>query len=90
VEKQVSAVDGPITGARAVRRGCFDRVVINLKGTAPGYRVRYVSKAAIGIPCEDAPRSPSWSNHHGSRSASAFLSSVTGSADLSCLPTGET
>ena len=49
VEKQVRAVDGPITGARAVRRGCFDRVVINLKGTSPGYRVRYVSKAGVGI-----------------------------------------
>jgi len=50
VEKQVRAVDGPITGVRAARRGCFDRVVIRLKGTAPGFHVRYVSRAGVGIP----------------------------------------
>src|SRR4051812_19010722 len=50
VKKLADAVGGPITGVRAGRRGCFDRLVIDLKGTAPGYRVGYVSDARIGVP----------------------------------------
>lgn len=36
-------VTGPITSVRAGRHACFDRMVIDLKGKAPGYSVRYVS-----------------------------------------------
>ena len=35
---------GPVTGVRSGRHTCFDRLVIDLKGTAPGYTVRYVSQ----------------------------------------------
>jgi hypothetical protein len=50
VKKQVRAVDGPITGVHARRRACFDRLIVDLEGTAPGYRVGYVSNAGIGMP----------------------------------------
>ena len=33
---------GPLTGARSGRHDCFDRLVIDLAGTAPGFSVRYV------------------------------------------------
>lgn len=36
-------VPGPLTNVRAGRHACFDRLVIDLKGKAPGYSVRYVS-----------------------------------------------
>ena len=36
-------VAGPITNVRAGRHACYDRLVIDLKGKAPGYTVRYVS-----------------------------------------------
>lgn len=36
-------VTGPLTAVRAGRHACFDRMVIDLKGKAPGYSVRYVS-----------------------------------------------
>jgi hypothetical protein len=36
-------VPGPVTNVRAGRHTCFDRLVIDLKGKAPGYSVRYVS-----------------------------------------------
>jgi hypothetical protein len=36
-------VAGPVTNVRAGRHACFDRMVIDLKGKAPGYSVRYVS-----------------------------------------------
>lgn len=34
---------GDITGVRAGRHQCFDRLVIDLDGSAPGYRVGYVT-----------------------------------------------
>ncbi len=34
---------GPVTGVRAGRHTCYDRLVIDVKGKAPGYTVRYVS-----------------------------------------------
>ncbi len=34
---------GPVTGVRAGRHDCYDRLVIDLSGTAPGYDVRYVT-----------------------------------------------
>ena len=36
-------VAGPVTNVRAGRHACFDRLVVDLKGKAPGYTVRYVS-----------------------------------------------
>jgi hypothetical protein len=36
-------VAGPLTNVRAGRHTCFDRLVIDLTGPAPGYDVRYVS-----------------------------------------------
>jgi hypothetical protein len=36
-------VTGPLTNVRAGRHACFDRLVIDLRGKAPGYSVRYVS-----------------------------------------------
>lgn len=36
-------VAGPLTNVRSGRHACFDRLVIDLKGTKPGYLVRYVS-----------------------------------------------
>jgi hypothetical protein len=35
---------GPVTGVRSGRHTCFDRLVVDLKGKAPGYTVRYVSR----------------------------------------------
>jgi hypothetical protein len=35
-------VGGPVTDVRAGRHACFDRLVIDLKGKAPGYTVGYV------------------------------------------------
>jgi hypothetical protein len=34
---------GPVTGVRSGRHTCYDRLVVNLKGKAPGYTVKYVS-----------------------------------------------
>lgn len=34
---------GPVTNVRAGRHACYDRLVIDLRGRAPGYTVRYVS-----------------------------------------------
>jgi hypothetical protein len=36
-------VPGPVSSVRAGRHACFDRLVIDLRGRAPGYRVAYVS-----------------------------------------------
>lgn len=36
-------VPGPLTNVRAGRHTCFDRLVIDVKGKAPGYTVKYVS-----------------------------------------------
>jgi hypothetical protein len=33
---------GPVTNVRSGRHTCFDRLVVDLKGKAPGYTVRYV------------------------------------------------
>jgi len=34
---------GPVAGVRAGRHTCYDRLVVDLKGMAPGYTVKYVS-----------------------------------------------
>ena len=36
-------VPGPITNVRAGRHACYDRLVVDLKGRAPGYTVKCVS-----------------------------------------------
>ena len=36
-------VPGPLTNVRAGRHTCFDRLVVDVKGRAPGYTVKYVS-----------------------------------------------
>jgi len=38
-----SMVQGPVTDVRAGRHTCYDRLVIDLRGRAPGYTVKYVS-----------------------------------------------
>jgi len=43
-------VPGPITNVRAGRHGCFDRMVIDLRGRAAGYRIAYISDTLMGIP----------------------------------------
>jgi hypothetical protein len=46
-------VPGPVTGVRAGRHACYDRLVIDVAGRAPGYSVRYVSTftgQASGLP----------------------------------------
>ncbi len=35
-------VTGPLTGVRAGRHACYDRLVLDVAGRAPGYTVRYV------------------------------------------------
>jgi hypothetical protein len=47
------AANGPVTNIRSGRHACYDRLVIDLKGRAPGYSVRYVNTftgAASGLP----------------------------------------
>ena len=34
---------GPLTNVRAGRHACYDRLVVDLSGKAPGYTVKYVS-----------------------------------------------
>ncbi|MDQ0734086.1 AMIN-like domain-containing (lipo)protein [Arthrobacter agilis] len=36
-----SSYSAPITNVRSGRHDCFDRLVIDTRGSAPGYRVRY-------------------------------------------------
>ena len=36
-------VQAPVTNVRTGRHTCFDRLVVDVKGRAPGYDVRYVS-----------------------------------------------
>jgi hypothetical protein len=36
-------VPGPLTSVRAGRHTCYDRLVVDLKGRAPGYTVEYVN-----------------------------------------------
>lgn len=46
-------VQGPMTNVRSGRHACFDRLVVDLKGSAPGYTVRYVGTftgQASGLP----------------------------------------
>ena len=42
-KSRATAVEGPITGVRSGRHTCFDRLVIDLRGTAPGSTVKYVN-----------------------------------------------
>ncbi len=35
-------VESPVVGVRTGRHACFDRLVVDLQGRAPGYDVRYV------------------------------------------------
>jgi len=42
-KNSATMVPGPLTNVRAGRHACFDRLVIDLKGRAPGYTVKYVS-----------------------------------------------
>jgi hypothetical protein len=44
---------GPITNVRTGRHACYDRLVVDLRGTAPGYTVKYVNTftgQASGLP----------------------------------------
>lgn len=34
----------PVTGARAGQHSCFDRFVVDVRGTVPGFRAEYVSQ----------------------------------------------
>jgi hypothetical protein len=46
-------VTSPITGVRSGRHTCYDRLVVDLKGRAPGYTVKYVNTftgQASGLP----------------------------------------
>jgi hypothetical protein len=36
-------VPGPVSNVRSGRHTCFDRLVVDLKGRAPGYTVKYVN-----------------------------------------------
>jgi len=36
-------VQGPVTNVRAGRHTCYDRLVVDLRGRAPGYTLKYVS-----------------------------------------------
>lgn len=50
---KATLVQGPITNVRAGRHACFDRLVIDLRGKAPGYTVKYVNTftgQASGLP----------------------------------------
>jgi hypothetical protein len=42
-KSSATMVPGPVTNVRAGRHTCYDRLVIDLKGKAPGYTVKYVS-----------------------------------------------
>ncbi|WP_344065624.1 AMIN-like domain-containing (lipo)protein [Nostocoides vanveenii] len=37
-------VAGPLTNLRAGKHTCFDRLVVDVRGSAPGYRVEYVDQ----------------------------------------------
>lgn len=38
---------GRVTGVRAGKHACFDRLVVDMTGRAPGYNVRYVSTVTM-------------------------------------------
>jgi hypothetical protein len=42
-KSSATMVRGPVTNVRAGRHTCFDRLVVDVKGRAPGYTVKYVS-----------------------------------------------
>ena len=42
-KNSATMVPGPLTNVRAGRHTCFDRLVIDVRGKAPGYTVKYVS-----------------------------------------------
>jgi hypothetical protein len=47
------SVPGPLANVRSGRHACFDRLVVDLGGRAPGYTVKYVNTftgAASGLP----------------------------------------
>jgi hypothetical protein len=52
-KSRATLVPGPVTGVRSGRHTCFDRLVVDLKGKAPGYTVKYVNTftgQASGLP----------------------------------------
>ena len=42
-KNSATMVPGPLTNVRAGRHTCFDRLVVDVRGKAPGYTVKYVS-----------------------------------------------
>ena len=53
-KQQARQVPGPITSVRAGRHACYDRLVIDIRGKAAGYRIAYVSDTVMGIPLRGA------------------------------------
>ncbi len=52
-KSRATLVQGPVSNVRSGRHACFDRLVIDLRGKAPGYTVRYVNTftgQASGLP----------------------------------------
>ena len=52
-KSSATSVAGPLTNVRSGRHACFDRLVVDLRGRAPGYSVKYVNTftgAASGLP----------------------------------------
>ena len=52
-KSRATAVEGPITNVRSGRHTCYDRLVVDVKGHAPGYSVKYVNTftgQASGLP----------------------------------------
>ena len=52
-KSKATAPTGLVTGVRSGRHTCFDRLVVDLKGKAPGYTVKYVNTftgQASGLP----------------------------------------
>jgi hypothetical protein len=42
-KNSATMVPGPLTNVRAGRQACYDRLVIDVRGSAPGYTVKYVT-----------------------------------------------
>jgi hypothetical protein len=52
-KSSATAVQGPITNVRSGRHSCYDRLVVDVSGQAPGYTVKYVNTftgQASGLP----------------------------------------
>jgi hypothetical protein len=52
-KSKVTLVPGPIANVRSGRHACYDRLVVDLTGTAPGFTVKYVNTftgQASGLP----------------------------------------